>query len=150
MDEGALTEGIRLALAPVFLLTGVASLIGAVGTRLGRIIDRARVLEDRLDAETLRRPDDAYRELNRLRLRGRLVNFSMLLLTACAVLVAVTIASLFLGETTRLHTLRLVSFSFLSGIGCFVLALLVFLVETLLAVHTLRFRTRPNARPAGS
>jgi len=71
MDATSLYDGIRLALAPVFLLTGVASLIGAVATRYGRIIDRARVLEERVDAGTALNPDLAYSELERLRFRGR-------------------------------------------------------------------------------
>jgi hypothetical protein len=54
-DASAVTHGIQLSLAPVFLLTAVAAMIGAVTGRLARIIDRARALEERLDA----RPDAA-------------------------------------------------------------------------------------------
>ena len=49
-DASAATHGIQLSLAPVFLLTAVAAMIGAVTGRLARIIDRARTLEERLDA----------------------------------------------------------------------------------------------------
>ena len=42
-----LTEAIQLSIAPVFLLTGVAGMLNAIGTRLARVIDRERVLEDR-------------------------------------------------------------------------------------------------------
>ena len=44
------SHGIQLAVAPVFLLTAVAAMIGTVAGRLARIIDRARVLETRIDA----------------------------------------------------------------------------------------------------
>ena len=84
-------------ISPVFLLTGVASLIGAVAGRLARIIDRARALEERLDAGTHRYPDLARLELHRLKVRGGLVNSSILLLTLCAVAIAVTILGLFIG-----------------------------------------------------
>jgi|SRR5579871_215998 len=147
MDANALYEGIRLALAPVFLLTGVASLIGAVAQRLARIIDRARVLEDRLDAGTHRYPEQARLELHRLKVRGRLVNTSILLLTLCAMAIAVTILTLFLSETTRMQTQRVVSLSFLSGIALFVIALLAFMTETLLASAVLRFRSGPHGAP---
>ncbi len=40
-------HAIQLAIAPVFLLTGIASLLGVMANRLARIIDRARVLEQR-------------------------------------------------------------------------------------------------------
>ena len=146
VDADALTHGIQLALAPVFLLTGVAGLIGAVATRLARIIDRGRILEDRIEGRIVRDVEAAYRELARLRVRGRLVNLCMLLLTLCAALIGITVMALFLGETTALHTARLVSFSFVGGVVLFILSLLGFFAETLLATQTLRFRTPPQVR----
>ena len=41
---------IQLAVAPVFLLTAIATLISAMNTRLGRIVDRRRVIQTRLKA----------------------------------------------------------------------------------------------------
>jgi hypothetical protein len=46
LDASAITHGIQLAIAPVFLLTAVSGMIGAVAGRLARIIDRARTVED--------------------------------------------------------------------------------------------------------
>jgi hypothetical protein len=40
---------IQLSIAPVFLLTGVGTLLNVLSGRLARIIDRARVLEQRLE-----------------------------------------------------------------------------------------------------
>lgn len=149
VETDALTHGIQLALAPVFLLTGVAGLIGAVATRLARIIDRGRILEDRLDAKAVRDIDAAYRELERLRRRGRLVNVCMLTLTLCAAFIGVTVMGLFLGETTGLETARLVKGSFVGGVVLFILSLLGFFAETLLATQALRFRQRPPAPGGG-
>ena len=145
MDTSAVSHGIQLAVAPVFLLSAVAALIGALATRLSRIIDRARSIEDRLVVGAIPNEDAAYWELNRLRLRGRVVNWSVGLLVTCAMLIGITVMTLFLGETTAPHSDRLVPWSFLSGITCFVLALLCFLAETLLATHTLKF-AQPPAR----
>ena len=47
VDAETITHGIQLALAPVFLLTAVSGMIGAIAGRLARIIDRARTVEDR-------------------------------------------------------------------------------------------------------
>ena len=145
MDTSAVSHGIQLAVAPVFLLSAVAALIGALATRLSRIIDRARSIEDRLVVGAIPNEDAAYWELNRLRLRGRVVNWSVGLLVTCAMLIGITVMTLFLGETTAPHSDRLVPWSFLSGITCFVLALMCFLAETLLATHTLKF-AQPPAR----
>ena len=70
MDPSAVSHGIQLAVAPVFMLSAVAALIGALATRLSRIIDRARHIEDRLAAGDIPDEEAAYWELNRLRLRG--------------------------------------------------------------------------------
>ncbi|MDO8249235.1 MAG: DUF2721 domain-containing protein [Rhodoferax sp.] len=139
-DLNTVTHGIQLAVAPVFLLTAVAAMIGTVAGRLARIIDRARILEDRIEAARAgdsMRP--AYDELGRLRLRGGLVNLCIALLTFCAILIGLTIVALFLGETTEMQILRLATVSFLSGVVCFLLALLCFLTETLLATRMLKF-----------
>ena len=140
LDSSAITHGIQLAVAPVFLLTAVSGMIGAVAGRLARIIDRARVVEDRArtttDAEFLGR---AYKELADLRARGRLANGCIGLLTFCAFLIGLTIILLFLGETTSFQSNRLAVTGFLAGVASFLLALVCFLAETLLATRLLNF-----------
>jgi MFS family permease len=139
MDPTIVSHGIQLAVAPVFLLTAVAALIGSFATRLARIVDRARLLEEKLEAESLKNTRAAHWELKRLRLRGRMVSASMAMLTICSLMIGITIMALFLGETTELHIQRLVPLSFLAGVIFFLLALFGFLIETMLAMHVLRF-----------
>lgn len=140
LDLDTVTHGIQLAVAPVFLLTAVSGMIGTVAGRLARIIDRARLLEDRIEAAPEGDPMVvAYNELKRLRTRGRLVNACIALLTFCAILIGLTIVALFIGETTEVQIFRLATISFLSGVSCFLLALLCFLTETLLATRILKF-----------
>jgi hypothetical protein len=135
-------NAIQLAVAPVFLLTAVAALIGVLATRLGRIIDRARVIEEKLEARSVTNEEAAYLELSRARLRGSIVNFALGLLTVSATLIGVTVVSLFLGGTTQAHTETLILWSFLGGLFSFILALLCFLIETLLATQALDFARR--------
>jgi len=140
IDPGTVTHGIQLAVAPVFLLTAVSGMIGAVAGRLSRIIDRARVLEERLneadDAEFVAK---AHAELVTLRTRGLLANGAIGMLTLCAFLIGLTIIVLFVGETTVFRIDRFAIVSFLAGIFCFMLALGCFLAETLLATRILNF-----------
>ena len=63
LETSAMSHGIQLAVAPVFMLTAVASLIGSLATRLSRIIDRARSLEDRIMDGSLVNVDAGYWEL---------------------------------------------------------------------------------------
>ena len=146
-DSTSITHGIQLAVAPVFVLTAVAGILGAVAGRLGRIIDYARHLEERaLDSSDAEFVAHAVRELQGLRLRGRLANGCIALLTACAFLIGLTIILLFLGETSSLRLGSWAVAGFLLGIVCFLLALLCFLAETLLATQVLNFRLPPARR----
>ncbi len=140
LSSDVITHGIQLALAPVFLLTAVAGMITAVSNRLARVIDRARKLEEHArlsdDAAWIAR---AKHELLELRLRGKIVNTSIALLTLCAFLIGVTVIVLFVGETTSFESTRLPLLSFMGGVICFLLALLFFLADTFIATRLLNF-----------
>lgn len=145
-DLDTVSHGIQLAVAPVFLLTAVAGMIGTVAGRLARIIDRARIVEGRIDAAESNDPmTHAFAELKQLRLRGALVNTSIALLTFCALMIGFTIMALFLGETTEWQIFRIATILFLSGVTCFLLALLCFLTETLIATRILKFGRKLGA-----
>ena len=147
LDVAAVTHSVQLAVAPVFFLTAVAGLIGAVAARLARIIDRARLLDERVrtstDAEASAR---MIEELLLLRKRGRIANFSIACLALCGCLIGVTIISLFLGQTWEMkwHLVALVCF--LAGVLSFLAALGSFLWETILAMHLLNFRVLETTR----
>lgn len=143
MNPETVLHAIQLAVAPVFMLAAVAAMTGTVATRLARIIDRARQLEERLELGTARRPEDAVRELQRLKLRGLICNWSVGLLAVCGMLIGATVMALFVGEFSMPHAERIVPWTFLGAVGIFVMALLLFLAETLLATHTLRFGGHP-------
>lgn len=151
-DLSTVTHGIQLSVAPVFLLTAVAGMIAAAAGRLARIIDRARLLESRLEAGVAEesRAAKMYAELSNLRFRGWLVNSCIALLTCCSMLIGITIILLFLGETSDVPTLRIATVCFLAGVVSFLLALLCFLAETLLATRTLQFAKLPLTLPPGS
>ena len=146
-DLATVTHGIQLAVAPVFLLTAVSGMIGAVAGRLARIIDRARFLEGTLESGGVEdaRAARMYDELRRLRYRGWLVNGCLALLTFCSILIGTTIVLLFLGETSELPIFKIATVCFLAGVMCFLSALVCFLTETLLATHLLKFSQLPAA-----
>jgi len=140
LDPDVVSHGIQLSVAPVFLLTAVTAMIGAVANRLARIIDRARLLEQRVVgfAETSHH-GKVYDELAQLRVRGLLANCSIALLTLCAVCIGLTIMVLFLGETLNFQGLRISIVSFLAGVVLFQCALVCFFVETWIATRVLKF-----------
>lgn len=140
IDSSSITHSIQLAVAPVFLLTAVTGMIAAVAGRLARIIDRARVVEDRAqhrqDAEFLAL---ASLELGYLRTRGRLANGCIGLLTLCGFLIGLTIVFLFLDQTIDFQGHVLAMGGFLTGVVSFLLALVLFFIETVMATRLLNF-----------
>ena len=142
LTPDAVSHSIQLAVAPVFMLTAVAALIGSLATRLARIIDRARTLEEKLDEPVVKHEKHIRGELARLRQRARVVNASMTLLTLSGTLIGATILALFLGETVSVQSRTLVPWTFLAAVIGFVFALLFFLFETFLAGKSLNFGRR--------
>src|SRR5664279_5598203 len=88
---------IQLAVAPVFLLTAIATLITALNNRLGRIVDRRRVLQDRLrnlsslEAAALE-IEEIEADLQRQRHRGKLIYFSIFFAVLGALLICLVVA----------------------------------------------------------
>jgi hypothetical protein len=89
-------RAIQLALAPVFLLTGIAGILNVMTGRLSRIIDRGRALvADRsggLEAEHT----SVARELEILERRRYFVSVAITACTISALLVCMVIAAIFL------------------------------------------------------
>jgi pilus assembly protein TadC len=139
INSNIIAQGIQSAVAPVFLLTAGAAMIGALATRLARIIDRARWIDERLLMGRVENVDAARWELKRLGLRGFVVNTAIAFLVFCALLIGATVVCLFLDNTVTNFNEGMVAWFFLGGILCFSIALVMFLIETLLATHTLRF-----------
>jgi hypothetical protein len=127
-------EVIRLAVAPVFLLTSIGTILAVLSARLGRIIDRARILGDRLPAMDAHAQQGARAELRLLRRRRHLVNLAITFGTIAALLVCLLIAAAFLAAFISLDASLFVSGLFVLSMASLVGALLFFLREILLAV----------------
>ncbi|MDB5803087.1 MAG: hypothetical protein JWN73_409 [Betaproteobacteria bacterium] len=139
MNSESISHGIQLALAPVFLLTAIAAMIGVITQRLARIIDRGRIVETTIEDGASKRLDTLREELVILRQRAKLVNISLGLFTGSAICVGITTAALFLGEVSRVNALPLVAATFIGSLALFILGLLLYLAEVRLSRHTFSF-----------
>ena len=104
-DLSRLTEtghAIQLAVAPVFLLSGVSAMLAVLTNRLARIIDRGRLVEAELPRAVPETAPAMRHELAVLARRARLINWAISLCTVCALLVCAVIVALFLGPFLRL------------------------------------------------
>ena len=111
----AIAHVIQLAIAPVFLITGVATLLSILANRLGRIVDRVRFLEDKLDSTDEIQRTRVLDELDRLSTRARLVNLAIIFGTICALLICVTIATLFTGTFLPVNLSKLITVLFIAA-----------------------------------
>src|SRR5512136_1239615 len=66
-----IAHAIQLALAPVFLLSGIAGFLGVLTNRLARVVDRARNIERELRQATAVDPDYAHEQLRVMARRSR-------------------------------------------------------------------------------
>jgi hypothetical protein len=140
-------HAIQLALAPAFLLTGIAGMLNVMAGRLGRIIDRGRRLKERpLDATGL---DEAalVTELEGLERRRRLASTAITACTLAALLVCMVIATLFLEELLDLPLRWLEGVLFTGSTLALVVGLGFFLVEVHLATQTIRVHANDSNRP---
>ncbi len=129
---------IQLSVAPVFLLTAVGTILGVLSGRLARIVDRARVLNDRARACAPEEAADIREEIRTLLRRRHLANLAITSGTAAALLVCVLIASAFVGYLVHADLSALLAVLFIAAMGAFVAALLLFLREILIAVAAIR------------
>ncbi len=129
---------IQLSVAPVFLLTGVGTTLTVLTNRLGRTVDRTRILEDRLSMLSDDPRQASYREeLDTLFSRAHLINRAITLATACALLISLVIVSLFVGDALSVDLSRFIAGFFVLAMLCLVVSLIYLLREILIATATM-------------
>ena len=132
------TRLVQLAIAPVFLLTAVGTIIGVLSNRLGRVVDRSRTLEDRLRQLAPEGQKAVRQELNVLARRVRLVYASITLAVICALFVGLLIAVAFVDAFVALDLSKFIGLLFIGAMLAFIVSLMVFLREIFLAVASAR------------
>jgi hypothetical protein len=122
---------IQMAVAPVFLLTGIGAILSVLTGRLGRLVDRFRALSETSEAL----PAIQARELTILTVRARWVHWAITLCTASALFVAIVIGALFVGAVLNIDPSRIVSIMFIMAMTSLIIGLGCFLREISLSVH---------------
>jgi hypothetical protein len=136
-DIAALAHVIQLAIAPVFLLTGVGSLLAVMANRLGRIIDRARFVESTWSIFNEQQREDARLEFSGLARRATLTSKAINFCAFAALLVCALIAALFIDAFIGLSLKWLVGGLFVLAMCSLSVGLICFLFEVHIAMRTL-------------
>lgn len=137
----AITNNIQLALAPVFLLTAVATLLNSISTRLARSVDRMRDILQKIEAGhvtdegTLRH---MRREANEAKIRGRLCTASIFFDVLSGIFISLTVLELFFFQAGAVRSLQTsyVIWTFVLGLISFMTSLSIILGEVVYAYRS--------------
>ncbi len=130
---------IQLAVAPVFLLAGIAGTLNVLSTRMSRIIDRGRVLNERQPASDSPEFVEVDHEQRLLARRSRLINRAIALCTMSSLLVCLVIVVLFLDAMFTLRQEKAIAVLFIMALMSLIAALMLFLREVGLSLRAFRF-----------
>jgi hypothetical protein len=141
MESGIsdIAQVIQIVVAPIFMLTGISGFLNVMSGRLGRIVDRARIMERRLNM--LKKPDiieASEKELKTLWRRIKLINWSIGLCTASALFVCAVVVGLFIGDFWRANLDIAIVTLFVIAMLLLISALFMFLKEVQLATRSLQ------------
>ena len=132
-----ISNAIQLAVAPVFLLTALATRINVMNGRLSRIVDRRRLVQARLGeaANQTGAETDDHDEMTMLDRRSKLIYFSIFFAVLSALLVCLVVAGAFLGALMTADASKTVATLFVLAMLATIACLGLFLREIYLAVR---------------
>ena len=141
---------IQVALTPIFLISAIGVTLNVLTSRLARIVDRARAMEDRLlHPDYVHDGRDLHAQLKILARRSRWINAAIILITLSALFIALVVVMLFVNAFLRYELSALIAGMFIMSMLTLAAALLAFLIEVRIATTTLRIGIIEASRHAG-
>ena len=141
LSVNTVAEIVRLAVAPVFLLSGICAFLNVCASRLSRIVDRSREVEPRLLESRGMEHDRWLGELRVLDLRMSLVGWAISLSVLSGVLICSVVVLLFSASLSSLHVATTIAWLFIGSMVAIGLGFAVFLVETRVGSKAVRVRS---------
>jgi len=138
---------IQIALTPIFLISAIGVTLNVLTSRLARIVDRARAMEDEL-----RRPDhkhdgrDLHGTLRVLERRARYINAAITLITVAALFISLVVVMLFVNAFLRWDLAAFIAAMFILSMLSLATALSAFLIEVRIATNSLRIGIEEASR----
>lgn len=140
LQVSTIAQTIQLSLAPVFMLAAIGQILNVLTGRLARVIDRARVLEERVIAETGRDQQRDVWELKLLDERMSIINGALLLAVLSAVMACIVIALLFVANIAGLHIGTGIAFFFILAVALLTCCLASFMWEVRVSLRAIHVR----------
>ena len=139
---------IQTALTPVFLLSGIGSLLGVCSTRLARVADRLDALVEKLESAQPAERARLQHRLTYLRRRSHALDASVILGALAGSATCFAALLLFVGSLSDRTVVSLLVVSFGLALICTIGALAAFLAEMLMASRGIRDQA-DRAGPGG-
>lgn len=129
---------IQLAIAPVFMLTAIGTVLNVLAARLGRAVDRRRILAYSLpklegDVASVAQLEIKF-EVDRI----RIIFYAMTMAVVSAVLVCILISLAFVDAFVALDLAKMVAALFILSMLALLASLGLFLREILLSLNSPR------------
>jgi hypothetical protein len=138
---------IQVALTPIFLISAIGVTLNVLTSRLSRIVDRARTMEN-----DLCRPDyqaggrDLHAALGVLARRARYMYAAITLITLSALFIALVVVMLFVNAFAHWDLSAFIAIMFILSMLSLAAALTAFLIEVRIATTTLRIGIETASR----
>ena len=140
-----ITRVIQLAIAPVFLLSAIATIINVLITRLSRAVDRRRTIEEHLSIYQDEHLEQAITELRMLQKRIQLVLWAVSLAVLAGLLICLLVGTAFAGAYMGLDLTRGIAILFIASVLALTGCLILFLREISIAAFGARQTVSPYA-----
>jgi hypothetical protein len=141
LTVATVAEIVRLALAPVFLLSGIGAFLNVLAARLSRIVDRSREIEPMLLASRGAEHDRWISDLRILDRRMSLINWATGLSVTSAILTCLVVILLFAANLIRTRLGTEIAWLFIASMLAIGSGFAAFLVETTIAARAVRVRS---------
>jgi hypothetical protein len=141
LSVNTVAEIVRLALAPVFLLSGIGAFLNVLASRLSRIVDRSRDIEPRLLASRGAEHDRWIADLKVVDRRMSLISWATGFSVTSAVLTCLVVVLLFAANLIKTRMGDAIALLFMASMLAIGAGFAIFLIETTIAARAVRVRS---------
>ena len=120
---------LQIAVGPAVLISGVGLLILSLTNRLGRVVDRGRILARELRETSNSNNTNAAKQLDILSRRAALLQRAIIFAALSVLFAAVLIITLFLTAALNIEDVWLIGGLFVGALASLIMSLVAFLQE---------------------
>ena len=135
---GSVVHIIQVSLTPVFLLSGIATLLNVFSTRLARVADQVDAIAKQLDDADPATGVALSARLTHLHHRSLALDFAVALAATGGAMTCITVLALFIGEAGGFPTAAMLLVTFGLAIACTLASIAAYSTEMFMASKRVR------------